>query len=163
MFLLEGETLYVHYFPNRCSVWQDSWSLCELHLSHTENLFWNPKYAFVYNASAPRPLQSSSCDILIKCVIISLPLIFGTKRAGDFWSESVLLILDYKAPFLERLNDIYFQKFCCCWFWVFSYQLTLHGRGVRRGEGFWLLAFDRWKVTCEIWHVTHETFFLSLF
>ena len=47
-------------------------------------------------------------------VCVSLPLVTGTERAGDFWSKSVLLKFQNLEPlFLESFNDLFcFQKNC---------------------------------------------------
>ena len=41
---------------------------------------------------APRPIQSLCCDVCVFWVVDGLSRLSatGTKRAGDFWSKSVL-------------------------------------------------------------------------
>ena len=44
---------------------------------------------------APRPIQSSSRDVCIKCAIKMFPpSTTGTERAVDFWAKSVSLKLE---------------------------------------------------------------------
>ena len=50
----------------------------------------------------------------------------GTKRAGDFWSKSVLLELQTKIPFFwEGCNHFYGFEEKNPVFWVLSWQTSL--------------------------------------
>ena len=48
---------------------------------------------------ASRTIQSIGCNVHPLCVVCLSPLpATGTKRAGDFWSKSVLLKLKLREP-----------------------------------------------------------------